>query len=130
MNSNTNRVELILLGLTGLTVVVLLYVYLQSSMELNRQYQVPVTELSVAVTDELVEEGQRLAQIRGCYWCHGPSLEGQQYFAEAGRGLIVVAPNLTRKIREYSPAEFARAVRHGVKRDGTSVQPAMPSFAY
>ena len=130
MNSNTNRVELILLGLTGLAVVVLLFVYLQSSMELNRQYQVPVTELSVAVTEDLVEEGQRLAQIRGCYWCHGPSLEGQQYFAEADRGLIVVAPNLTRKIREYSPAEFARAVRHGVKRDGTSVQPAMPSFAY
>jgi cytochrome c553 len=130
MYSHANKVESILLAITGLAVAVMLFVYLQSSQGLYRQYEVPVTELTVSVSAAMVDEGQRQARIRGCYWCHGEALEGQQYFAEANRGLIAIAPNLTRKIREYSPAEFARAVRHGVKLDGTSVQPAMPAFAY
>lgn len=130
MKSNSHKLELLLLIATALLAGILLYAYLLSRAELKAHYDVPITALTVAVSAELVEEGQRLTQIRGCFWCHGAALEGQQYFAEANRGLIAVAPDLTRKVREYSPAEFARAVRHGVKGDGTSVQPAMPSFAF
>jgi len=108
----------------------ILYAYVKSDAELNAVYDVPVEAIELPAGPGIVSEGERLARVRGCFWCHGQSLEGQQYFAEADKGLIAVAPNLTRKIREYSPAEFARAVRHGIKLDSTSVQPAMPSFAF
>lgn len=109
---------------------VLLAAYIMATGELRQHYEVPATAIEVPAGEAAIAEGERLEKVRGCFWCHGPGLEGQLYFARADRGLIVVAPDLRRKIREYSSAEFARAVRHGIRPDGTSVQPAMPSFAY
>jgi mono/diheme cytochrome c family protein len=130
MNSSTNKLEIFLLALVGLALVIIFYVYFRSDSELHKVYDVAIESIELQNNPDTVAEGERLSRIRGCFWCHGQSLEGQQYFAEADRGLIVVAPNLTRKVMEYTPSEFARAVRHGIKRDGTSVQPAMPSFAF
>ena len=130
MKPSANKFEFFLLLLIGLMLAVVIYVYVRSEAELYKVYDVPVEAIAVPSGAEAVAEGERLARIRGCFWCHGQSLEGQQYFAEADKGLIAIAPNLTRKAHEYTPSEFARAVRHGVKRDGTSVQPAMPSFAF
>ena len=41
----------------------------------------------------------------------------------------LVAPNLTRVVPSYSDAELARAIRHGVRRDGTGLF-AMPSASF
>ena len=130
MKPSANKLEFFLLLLIGLMLAVVVYVYVRSEAELYKVYDVPAEPVEVPAGPEVVVEGERLARIRGCFWCHGQSLEGQKYFAEADRGLIAIAPNLTRKVREYTPSEFARAVRHGIKMDGTSVQPAMPAFAY
>jgi mono/diheme cytochrome c family protein len=130
MNSSTNKFETLLLLIIGLLLVVIFYVYMRSDIELYEVYNVPIQPIELSVEPGMVAEGERLSRVRGCFWCHGQLLEGQQYFAEADKGLIAVAPNLTRKVREYTPSEFARAVRHGIKKDGTSVQPAMPSFAF
>jgi mono/diheme cytochrome c family protein len=104
--------------------------YALAERQMGERFDVPLTQIPVPDDPAGLAEGERLATVRGCFWCHGASLEGQKYFAEAGRGLIVIAPNLTRIVREQSPAEFARTVRHGVRPDGTSLQPAMPSFAF
>lgn len=130
MKSSVNRLEWLLLMATGLVLAVLLSVYLVARAGQTETYAAPMESIPVPEGPEAVAEGERLATIRGCFWCHGAKLEGQKYFAEADRGLIVGAPNLTRKIREYSADEFARTVRHGIRPDGTSLQPAMPSFAY
>ena len=130
MKPSANKFEIFLLLLIGLMFAIVIFVYVRSEAELYKVYDVPAEPVEVPAGPEAVVEGERLARIRGCFWCHGQSLEGQKYFAEADRGLIAVAPNLTRKVREYTPSEFARAVRHGIKIDGTSVQPAMPAFAY
>jgi len=130
MNFKENRIEWLLFVVVTAAVAVLVFVFTKSGSELYRNYDVALEPLELPDTPGLVEEGERQARIHGCFWCHGAALEGQVYFAEANRGLIAVAPDLTRKVRESTPAEFARTVRHGVKRDGTSVQPAMPSFAY
>ena len=79
---------------------------------------------------ESLAEGERLTTLMGCLWCHGEGLGGQKYFANADKGFIIVAPDLTAKIRDYSEAEFARAVRHGVRPDGTSLQIAMPAYSF
>lgn len=130
MNSSANKFEVVLLVVIGLVLALTFYVYMRSDMELHKVYDVAVEPIEMPTGPGVVAEGERLARIRGCFWCHGQFLEGQKYFAEADKGLIAIAPNLTSKVREYTPAEFARAVRHGVKSDGTSVQPAMPSFAF
>jgi mono/diheme cytochrome c family protein len=130
MYSSTNKIEVFLLSMTGLVLAAILYAYVRVDAELRAVYDVPVESIELPAGPGVLIEGERLARVRGCFWCHGQSLEGQKYFAQADRGVIIVAPNLTRKVREYTPSEFARAVRHGVKSDGTSVQPAMPSFAF
>jgi mono/diheme cytochrome c family protein len=130
MHSSTNKIEVFLLSMTGLVLAVILYAYVRVDAELHAVYDVPVESIELPAGPGVLIEGERLARVRGCFWCHGQSLEGQKYFAQADRGVLIVAPNLTRKVREYTPSEFARAVRHGVKSDGTSVQPAMPSFAF
>jgi len=130
MKSSASKFEVFLLLVIGLLLVVIFYAYFRSDQELFSVYDVPIEPIALAGGPAVVAEGERLARVRGCFWCHGQFLEGQQYFAEADKGLIAIAPNLTRKVRDYTPAEFARALRHGVKKDGTSVQPAMPSFAF
>lgn len=130
MRSNSYWLEWLLLVSTGLLLTTTLYAYVRAESGLREQFDVPLEELEIPSGGVAIAEGERLATIRGCFWCHGASLEGQQYFARAGRGVIVIAPDLTRKVREYSVGEFARSVRHGVRPDRTSVQPAMPAFAY
>jgi mono/diheme cytochrome c family protein len=105
--------------------------YVSAEQGLNRRYDVALAPFTMPPAEaDIIAEGERLAAVRGCFWCHGTELEGGQYFASAKRGVIAIAPDLTRLINEYSPAEFARAVRHGVTPAGTSVQPAMPAFAF
>ncbi|MGI9290737.1 MAG: c-type cytochrome [Gammaproteobacteria bacterium] len=130
MESKGTRLEWLLMVVTGVVLSAILVAYLIARAGQSQTYDVLLEPITVPQGAEAVAEGERLATIRGCFWCHGASLEGQKYFAEADRGLIVAAPNLPKKLLEYSDAEFARSVRHGVRADGTSLQPAMPSFAF
>ncbi len=128
--NNAGRLDLALLFIVAIPLLAVAYVYGVAQANLDRRYTVAAESLTVPDDVAAVAEGRRLARIRGCFWCHGEGLEGQQYFAQADRGIIAVAPNLTKKIREYSAADFVRTIRHGVRPDGTSLQPAMPSFAF
>jgi cytochrome c553 len=66
------------------------------------------------------ELGARLVAVYGCTGCHGEKLAGEDFY-----GLI--APNLRRRAREWGREDFARAVRRGLRPDGTSISWAMPS---
>ncbi len=122
--------ETIILIVTGLALAAIMSVYVISTSRMQRTYDAPLVPVAVPTGAAAVAEGERLARVRGCFWCHGQQLEGQKYFAEPEMGVIAIAPDLTRKYREYGPDIFARTVRHGVRPDGTSLQPAMPSFAF
>jgi mono/diheme cytochrome c family protein len=76
-----------------------------------------------------IEEGARLATIYGCHGCHGPGLEGGVMFDQRFMARVV-APNLTRLSAGYSDLDFVRVLRHGVRPDGRSAIPAMPSPSY
>lgn len=130
MNRIAERLELVLLIVTGTALAVLMIVYGLVSADRGRAYSAELRPLEVPAGEAAIAAGARLAKIRGCIWCHGDRLEGKLYFAAANRGVIAVAPNLTRIVREYNPAEFARAFRHGIRPDATSLQPAMPSYAF
>ncbi len=111
-----------------LAVVAVGVIYAASELVLRRTYDVPLTAFTAPRDAAGVEEGRRLATIRGCMGCHGERLEGRVLDEQLLLGRLV-APNLTRVVREYSDAELERAIRHGVRKDGTSVL-FMPSGMY
>ena len=90
-----------------------------------------------APVDALVERGRYLARAGDCISCHtGPS---KVPFAgglpmKTPFGTIVstnITPDKAGGIGDYTEADFARALREGVRRDGQHLYPAMPytSFA-
>ena len=113
----------ILIGLGALLISTSLAVYALSAWELAATYQVGLEPLRVTPTSDLVSEGERLAHVYGCSGCH---LEAGNVLFEAPGVVRLVAPNLTRVAPSYSDEEFVRLLRHGVKRDGTSLI-AMPA---
>lgn len=64
--------------------------------------------------------GGRLVKVYGCAGCHGEALTGEDFFG-------IPAPNLRRRAGQWSMEDFARAVRRGIRPDGTSISWAMPS---
>lgn len=104
-------------------------VYAGSESVRRRTYDVPVSTPGAIPADQAaIARGDHLAHITGCFGCHGTHLEGRLFFSERGVADLV-APNLTRVVPTYSDTELARAIRHGVRRDGTGLF-AMPSEAF
>lgn len=65
-----------------------------------------------------LQHGERLASVLGCKGCHGQNLQGQPWNEEADRA-ISFSSNLTRALPAYSDAALDRAIRAGVRADGT-----------
>ncbi|MET0331140.1 MAG: cytochrome c [Dyella sp.] len=96
----------------------------------------PVTAAAQAPSAELIKQGEYVAQLGDCAACH--TAKGGKPFAG---GLPIAAPigtiyssNITpdadHGIGNYSYADFERAVRQGVKRNGDTLYPAMPYPSY
>ena len=83
-------------------------------------------------TDPSVERGRYLAQAGDCISCHtGPS--GVPFAGglpmKTPFGTIVstnITPDKSAGIGDYTEADFTRALREGVRRDGKHLYPAMP----
>ena len=87
---------------------------------------------------ERVARGQYLFDAAGCFGCHTDEARGGQRLA-GGRALttpfgIFYPPNITPDpiygIGSWSDAAFIRALRHGVRADGSSLFPAFPYTSY
>jgi len=115
-------------GLASVVAIALLLVYGLSEYQLRRTYDVAATPITVPTDSASIERGRHVALTRGCDGCHGQNLEGKVMFDDPKIARIV-APNVTKIVREYSDAELARAIRHGVRRNGTSVA-VMPSSMF
>lgn len=114
-----------LMGVAALAAVLVLAVFSASEILLGKTYTAVERQFAVpegAETDpDIVAEGKRLARIRGCYGgCHGPEGAGENIFG-------MVAPNLTKYVREHSDTDLERVIRQGIRPDGTSVIAIMPS---
>jgi mono/diheme cytochrome c family protein len=108
----------------------------------------PVTARQFERTPERVERGRYLVQgLLGCETCHTPSdwtqhgapkvagmeLAGQAFMLPNFPGELV-APNLTPDPEtgsaSWSDDQIARAIREGIKHDGTTLFPMMPYSNY
>lgn len=65
-----------------------------------------------------VQHGERLAAVLGCKGCHGRDLQGEEWNEEADLA-ISFSSNLTRAMPAYSDAALERAIRLGVRADGS-----------
>jgi cytochrome c553 len=116
----------------GLIAVVALgigWVFFASSRELAREFTVPPSPKVVIPTDSVsIAEGHRIAQLAGCLHCHGEKLNGG-LVDDIPNLVRLVAPNISVMLPDYTDAQLATVLQHGVKPDGKSVM-FMPSEMY
>ena len=117
-----------LIGLAALALTGYAVAYSLSQRMLNRTYEAPLAAFSVPNDTALLAEGERLARIHSCTFCHGDTLHGTVHVDEPFL-VRIVAPGLAGVARDHSDAELERVIRRGVRRDGRSVW-AMPSPTY
>jgi len=111
------RIALGLIAIVGLAIVVL---YAGSEWKLRRGYDVALTAINVPHDAASVSEGARLAKITGCRDCHGATGRGGVLLDDPMVATIA-APAFAGVAARYSDAELLRAIRHGVRRDGSSL---------
>lgn len=97
----------------------------------------PKTEKQVDVSDPtLIRQGEYLARAGDCIACH--TAPGGKPFAgglgmQTPMGTIYstnITPDKATGIGTYSYGDFERAVRKGIRPDGTHLYPAMPYVSY
>lgn len=111
----------------GAVVIVLLVaagaMWLSTESRLTRQHTVEAEALTIPTDAASLAIGAHWAEMH-CQACHGEDLGGGEFFADPALG-YVDATNLTAGKggigATYTDADWVRAIRHGVKQDGTSV---------
>lgn len=108
-------------------------VYAVSGARMRKTYDVQARPLAIPSDSAAVARGEHLAMvIAKCGECHGADLGGKLAI-DAGPVGQLYAPNLTRGrggvAAQLTDADWARAIRHGVRPDGTSLI-FMPSEDY
>ena len=119
-------------GLAGLAGFVA-WVWVASDRELRRTYDVPPLFLAIPTDEASIARGSHLVRsVSTCTTCHGDDLGGAVY-ADMGWIGIVAGPNLTTGQggigAGMTDRDWIRAIRYGVRADGTSLI-AMPSEVY
>ena len=95
-------------------------VYALSARLQRARFAVPDHPIAVRTDSATVARGEHLAVTRGCTECHGANLHGNVIVDDPAVGRLA-GPNLTNggRGRELTDADWERAVRHGVRRDGS-----------
>jgi cytochrome c553 len=114
-------------------VLAVVAVYLVSQSRLRAIYPVAARDLELADTGASIARGEHLVRsVAACTLCHGEDLGGSVY-ADMGPIGIVAGPNLTRGRGGVGArnvrADWVRAIRYGVRADGTSLI-MMPSEVF
>lgn len=111
--------------LAALAAVAVLVIYAASEMSIARHYPLGASQFHAATDPAAVARGKHFAGAYGCADCHAHNLQGA-YIPDFG----ISSRNLTRLAASFSDADFDRAVRRGLRPDGTSVAESMPSDAF
>ena len=118
----------IALGLIAVIVLAVVILYAGSEWTIRRARDVALTPITVPHDPPSIAEGARLAKITGCRDCHGKNGGGEVLVSNPMLGTIA-PPALARATAGYSDAELARAIRHGVRKDGSALF-VMPTQAH
>jgi mono/diheme cytochrome c family protein len=117
-------IGLILGSLGGLLVLAVIVLYIIGGSKLGQVYHIPQETLTVPTDAEAIARGEVLVNVSGCTGCHSPNLGGEIFFDDVMMGTFA-APNLTSGQggvgSAYTDADWERAIRHGVRPDGTGL---------
>jgi mono/diheme cytochrome c family protein len=119
------RVAVVVLGLlVGVVAVLASVVYFGSEARLRKRYEVAVAPLAIPTDAATIERGWHLVNnVNGCASCHADNLGGQ-VFLDIPPALLV-ATNITSGAGgiggTYTDADWIKAIRHGVRPDGTPI---------
>jgi mono/diheme cytochrome c family protein len=122
-----------------IVVVALLVIGVIAMAVLNRtdQSSGAAPPIAGAAAADLVTRGEYLTKAADCVACHTVADSGKPYAGGVAFklpfGMIYssnITPDVTSGIGAYSDDEFVRAVREGVRRDGSHLYPAFPYTAY
>lgn len=98
----------------------------------QRQIDLRVQAVPFPGDAHALERGKYLFNSRGCVDCHGANGAGREFIND-GKGLRLAGPNITpgegNVVARYTPQDWVRTVRHGVKPDGRPLF-IMPSEDY
>jgi cytochrome c2 len=119
-------------GLIALLVLVVLVSYVVSGVRLNKHYAVTGKAVPVPTDSASLARGRTLATLSGCTGCHTANLGGQTMI-DGFPFAKLASSNLTRGqggvATMYADADWDRAVRHGIRWDGTPLF-LMPSHEF
>ena len=109
------------------------YLYAASERRLTRRYTVAPVAFAILRDSASVAHGKHLFEaVTPCALCHGADAGGNVYMHSPAMGTMA-GPNLTRghgsAVAGFTPADWDRAVRHGVRQNGTSLI-VMPSEVF
>lgn len=109
-------------SILAVTALGVLGLYGIGQIRLNRIYVVPGEILVIPRDEASLLEGKRIFQYRGCEACHGEDLQGLVYMDNPALGQVIT-PNLTSGqggiAADRTDTDLVRAIRHGVRPDGT-----------
>ena len=133
MTKRSNKKALIAV----LAVIVLVFVAaLAYALSPSTTRAIPAAQAGTVDQAQLVEAGRYVAAASDCIACH--TVSGGKPFA-GGRPVhspigdmysTNITPDKATGIGNYSLNDFDRAIRHGIRADGTSLYPAMPYPSY
>ena len=120
-------------GAAALILTAAAAVYGFSEARYRKQYAVAPSTVVVSTDSATLSRGEHLVQsFGGCVECHGENLAGAKVLDDPAIGRVY-GPNLTRGVGglgdSLTDADIARALRHGVGRNGRALK-AMPSTDY
>lgn len=95
-----------------------------------RVITIPVAPVPYTTDTAALARGRYLFETRGCAECHGANGAGRE-FVNDGKGTRLVGANITSAgaVAKYTPEDWVRTIRHGIKPDGRPVM-IMPSEDY
>ena len=110
-------------GLIVVAVLAAAGLIVSSELRFTRVYDLQAEAVTIPTDAASLATGQRWAEIH-CQGCHGADLGGGAFFDDPAIGYVDAA-NLTAGQggvgATYTDADWVRAIRHGVKGNGTSV---------
>ena len=114
-------------GLVGIVVLAGAATYGLSESRMSKKFDVPRHSITPRTDSASLAVGARLVKVKGCVDCHGANLAGSVMIDNFALGRLA-APNLTVGGRgaELEPQDWERAIRHGVRRDGSPLR-VMPA---
>lgn len=106
--------------------------YAASEHIIRRDHAIPPVAIAVPHDAASIAEGARLATLLGCPSCHGNgknSVGGGAVWTPVDTWYGRVAPPaIARRLADYSDAEVARLIRHGVTKQGATLF-VMPTWS-